>query len=343
MNDQTDKQNDRVEHLLRRWGAQEASEQSRVPPLQFEVPARVGSWAVVWRWSPLLAASTLLAVAVVLFIERPSGQQSSADAGLQARLTELAKDLKASRTALAETKQQLSAEKQRSEEQIAQLSQTFEADKRKLLAEAQKQTTALEVMAAEKEALRNRMTVNHQEHEKQIAQLTEGLTEARQQLEKLRDEFAVETAQLRQTQEEAVLAQREAQEKLKAVQDQQTAILALFQRTYLASATANGQGLRARQEAIRQSGLVDRGILLRDTVQSWRSQRLFDTLEVVLTRLQMLDVQSDTERRSFARLLRSMDLVGQINEILTDWEEPSAARAWLIETQVLLMGAEHAG
>ena len=339
MNDQTDKQNDQVEHLLRRWGAQEVSEQSRVPPLQFEVPARVGSWAVVWRWSPLLAASTLLAVAVVLFIERPSGQQSSADAGLQARLTELAKDLKASRTALAETKQQLSADKQRSEEQIAQLRQSNQ----NLLAEAQKQTATLKLMATEKEALWNRMIVNRKEHEKQIAQLTKGLTEARQQLEKLRDEFAVETAQLRQTQEEAVLAQREAQEKLKAVQDQQTAILALFQRTYLASATANGQGLRVRQEAIRQSGLVDRGILLRDTVQSWRSQRLFDTLEVVLTRLQMLDVQSDTERRSFARLLRSMDLVGQINEILTDWEEPSAARAWLIETQVLLMGAEHAG
>ncbi len=139
-----------------------------------------------------------------------------------------------------------------------------------------------------------------------------------------------------------MLAQRETQDKLKAVQDQQTAILALFQRTYLASTATNGQGLQARQEAARQGQLIDRGILLRDAVQTQRSQRLFDTLEVVLTRLEMLDVQNNSERRSFARLLRTMDLMGQINEILTDWQEPSAARAWLIETQVLLMGAENA-
>ncbi len=339
MNDQADKQNDQVEPLLRRWGAQEASEQSEVPSMQFRIPARIGPWAMAWRWSPLLAASILLAVAIGLFIGRPNQQNISADAGLEVRLTELANDLEASRDALAEARRQLSAQTKQSEEQIAQLSQSNQ----KLLAEAQKQTAALKLAATEKEALRNRMAVNHKEHEKQIAQLTEGLTEARQQLETLREEFAVENALLSQRQGEAVLAQREAQEKLKAVQGRQTEILALFQRTYLASAPVSGKGLQVRQEASRRGQLINRGILLREAVQTQRSQRLFDTLEVVLTRLEMLDVQSNSERRSFARLLRTTDLMGQINEILVDWEEPSAARAWLIETQVLLMGAEHAG
>ena len=89
--------------------------------------------------------------------------------------------------------------------------------------------------------------------------------------------------------------------------------------------------------------IIKRGVSLRQSAPDRKSQRLFDTLEVVLTRLDMLDVQSASDRRSFAKLLRATNLAGQINEILTDWEEPSPARSWLIETQILLMGAEHAG
>ena len=331
MNDQGDQEHDQLEHLLRRWGAQEASRQSDVPLLPFQTPARLGPWAMLRRWSPLIAASIILAVAAALFIQRPARQKTNPDAVLQARLTELTHDLEISRAALAETKRQLAVQKHQSEDQIVQLRQAIEVDKQMLLAEAQKQTTALDAMAAEKELL-----------EKQTSQLTTDFSATQLQLEKLRAEFTAETTQLRQAHEEAVSAQGKAQGQLKAFQDQQREILALFQRTYLATADADGRGLLVRRDAARRERFIDRGILLRDTVRSRKSQRLFDTLEVVLTRLEMLDVQDKTQLRSFAQLLRSLDMVSRINETLMEWEEPSDARAWLIEIQLLLTGAENA-
>lgn len=337
MDNKAERPNEKVEGLLRRWGAREAEQQSEAGSPPIREPRPVRSWGALRRWGTLAAAVILVAVLLVQVLV-PQLQYAREEASIPpARLErsvwmlELTEELEAARTALAQSEEQLAQQKQNFEEQIGQLKKTFEADKAELLAKVQEQTTALAAIAAEKQALESSVVAKAKEHETEIAYLAAELIAAREEI-----------AGVRQSQEEAVLAQRKAQEDLKALQDQQTTMLAMMQRTYRASSAVNGQGYRVRQEAARQNRLINRGMKLRDTAPDQKSQRLFDTLEVVLTRLEMLDVEASSDRSSFARLLRETDLLAQINAILRDWDEPSAARTWLIETKVLLMGAEDA-
>jgi hypothetical protein len=169
------------------------------------------------------------------------------------------------------------------------------------------------------------------------------LAEARRLLEDQKQALAAETARLRQSSDTALAAQREAESKLAALEARQTATMGLLQQVHLAAATPGEGGIRALQAAARDNHLLSRGTELRTRIPNQAVRRLFDTQEALLTQLDLLDPNNQGERESFARLVRSKDLGPQIDEALRAGAADPAVTQWLIETQLVLSGAERAG
>jgi len=169
------------------------------------------------------------------------------------------------------------------------------------------------------------------------------LAEARRLLEVQKQALAAEVARLRQSSDTALAAQRDAEKKLAALEARQTATMGLLQQVHLAAATPGEGGLRTLQVAARDNRLLSRGAELRTRIPNQAVRRLFDTQEALLTQLDLLDPNNQGERESFARLVRSKDLGPQIDEALRASGADPAVTQWLIETQLVLSGAERAG
>jgi len=169
------------------------------------------------------------------------------------------------------------------------------------------------------------------------------LAEARRLLEVQKQALASETARLQHSSGTALVAQREAEKKLAALEARQTATMGLLQQVHLAAATPGEGGIRTLQAAARDNRLLGRGAELRARIPNQAVRRLFDTQEALLTQLDLLDPGNQGERESFAQLVRSKDLGPQIDEALRAGGADPAVTQWLIETQLVLSGVERAG
>ena len=86
---------------------------------------------------------------------------------------------------------------------------------------------------------------------------------------------------------------------------------------------------------------MERCAEIRPSVQGTGTGKLVDRLEVVLTRLNMLNVADPAEARAFAALVRRGGLVGEIDETLAKGQRADI-RIWLFEVRLILEGAENA-
>ena len=120
-------------------------------------------------------------------------------------------------------------------------------------------------------------------------------------------------------------------------------MLALFQDVCASTKAFDPEGLRTRQAALRHSQLLKRVAALRPNVPDAPTRKLIDAMEVALTQLDLLDLGNRAEIEAFGKLLRGMDLTDRVREVLLGGREDPAVGAWLMESQMLLSGMEHAG
>lgn len=336
MNEQNPQGSDRLERLLRQWGAEEDARRQPAGAAPVERSRRTRRMATLARWLPVAASLALFAATAGLVIGFRALAPGGAGAdSLRAELDRTVGELNQARTAIAEAARLLNDEKRQRADEVASLRRDLNAQKAALAAKPPQDQAALQNLAARLEERDKAMAALQRHMEERAGVLLE--------LRKQCDGLAAETARLRKAEESAVAAQREAAAKLASVETQQASVMAMLQRAVLAEAAPGGEGIRALQKAARVSGLLRRGAELRGTVPDAAVQRLFDTHEALLTQLDLLDTSDRSEMEAFVRRVRAMPLGLLLDEALRSTDQAPAVRAWLIETQWLLAGIKRAG
>ncbi|MBN2581911.1 MAG: hypothetical protein JXL80_02510 [Planctomycetes bacterium] len=345
---------DRVEGLLRQWGAEEAARQAAGDGLPSRVAAavpgrRTGGMSLLVRWAPLAAAAALVIIAGGLFVATYGVRTDRASVpSLHAVETDVPRlMIRELESRLADTEAAL----QQSQKKLATATE--------LLAEAKAARTAtpltMEGGAADSNLGKQRRQYDGplgddgrrlEETREQASQLAE----VRGELEKIRHEFAAETSRLRSLYEETVAANGRLETELGTMKARQAAVLDHLRRGPLAAAAAQNWSYAPpvdglwRGEAARDVGdLLQRGTALREKAVGEPVRLLFDRIEVVLTRLSLLDARDAAAGESFAALVRRSGLDEEIGKVLNAADQPADVQAWLLEVQLVLMGARHAG
>ncbi len=341
MSQQPDNTNDRLERMLRRWGADEAAQAASPGP----VPAarRRAVLGPVLRYSAV-AAGTLLVASLAWVIIQPSAsregpahgvaQTQPADeriARLDAQLATVRTELEQARGQLAQTKEALEAGRQQFERKLQLLREDFDGQKRSLLAS----------FAKERQGLREALT----RREGELAAAGKALTEAAAQRDDARRKLTVAATELaRRSDTHARLArQRDAlQSQLTAVRAADAAMLADFQRSYLAAAAPNEHGVVARQSASRRARMVERARVVRQLARTESTRQLVDRLEVLMLQLDLLNAADPRAARSFAQVVPADGLGADIEQALAGGGELPEVRSWLVEARLILTGVARA-
>jgi hypothetical protein len=336
MTDDKPPETDRLERLLRQWGAEEGArrEEPAAPPPALLRASRPPSPLV--RWLPVAAAFILFALAIGLSdrdaVKRLESELARANADLASAHTTLEglkRDARASNAAAGTTTASTGTDLG-----------GFEAGRTAGIAAAEAEVAGLRKALAEKQALLDRVV-----NATSTAATPEDarLAVMKAQLDALTAEVTAGKDAMRKIGESSEAAKRDAEKKIRALEGEQAQALALFQRVTQAARMKPDEALRTLQKTARDSQLIRRGTELRDTVPSEAVRRLFDTQEALLTQLDLLDPSNAGEFESFLQRVRTTDLGAQIAEALKSIDGDPAVRAWLIESQLLLSGVQRAG
>jgi len=365
-------QPDRMEALLRKWGAEEAVRREGVSAPPPALLRAVRPPSPLLRWMPVAAGFVLFAVGVGLLagsIARDAGRQvapaasSAADIErLQADLARTNSELAATRAAMEQLK--LDAGKNaparmdiesvasakgtdsaataagRGTEGSAGVAAATGTDRGTAgAAAADIQVAALKKIIGEKQASLDEASANLVARDAQVAGM-------KTDIEKLRSASVAAAGKLQRLEQSAQAAERDARDaaaRIKALQVEQAQALALFQRVTQAARMKPDETLRTLQQAVRDARLIRRGTELRDSIPNEAVRRLFDTQEALLTQLDMIDAGNAAEIDAFLQRLKSTDIADQVTEALRTSDGDPAVRAWLIEGQLLLAGVQRAG
>lgn len=366
MNDKNHNPNDRLEGMLRRWGADEASRQADVPPMPAMSP-RPQRLAALLRWGPPLAAAAMLAIAVGLIT---SAQYSGSAASqkdnkpVEAELARTKADLQNAREESARLRDQLAADKINYNSELATLTNRISRLKREsdeALKNVNSQLADLTVRQDEASALLKQKESLLKQASEKLDLAGKNLTARDKQFRKLLGDFKQAEAKVSAAVSELTRRDRAYQKALADKRKVETELLAMkvrhevlrsnFQRAYLFAAASSGGAeapdrridLPLRRSALRGARLPARYVEIRPSVHHLSTGRLMDRLEVVLTRLKLLDPLSASEAMAFAALIKNSNLINDIDEALVKSHEGANVRAWLLEARLILAGAEHVG
>lgn len=374
MTDKSDNQTDRLERMLRQWGADEAERNANPPamPGLDDPPARSTPtmWSVL-RWAPLAAAAMLLAASgVVLY----TGPFAGGTRGPAAPLARQEPNVTPDTAALGS---------QTKDDRIGQLEKEA-ADLREHLADANSRLAELTGIAINARALRGQLDELRTQHEAKVAQLVAAseaeqrkardqagqleaaklkiaeLGAARRVLQAAADEGGLAKQQVADLRKRLTAAANELTRRRKAeeaagaklaearLESQRMAmrhreIVDAFQRTYLASVAPGQTGLEARKTAVRARQMLDRLAKLSGDVKSENTRQLLDRLEAVLTRLDLINADRAGDAQSFSRLLGQGDLERQIEAALAAPGQAEDVKNWLFEAKLILTGGANAG
>jgi len=273
--------NGRLERMLREWGAEQAARQAPAPPAVAAAPRR-NVVAVIGRWAPLAAAAVLLIAAAGLYrasLRHDGHEMAESD---QAPVLPLTRE----DTAPAPSQQ---------------------ADQARA---AEKADAALADLLAELESAREALMTERQRSTDELAGLRQRLADADSEMARMRRMYDLERQErLRQ----ASLVGQADSARARA-QEMATAALpsADVATLYLAIAAPGQTGMSAVKAAAQARQLAGRCLALRERTEDEYGVRLLDRLEVVFTRLEMLDVTDDRAVAAFAALTRT----GQMRELL---------------------------
>lgn len=356
MNEKDHNPDERLEKMLRQWGVDEASRQVNIPPMP-EMSPRRRWWTPLLRWGPPVAAAAMLLLAIGMFImtssrnARSTGKDSparEAPEDLTTELTETKTSLKDARDALAEAKSKFDSEIKHLNTEIAALKQNLK-DKPELLVQAERRISELNRTLDGQKAKLKELTG-------ELEKSTKALADAKERYDdlsgKTRAQLAAAVSELdrvgkkyRQLRTDSEKAQAD----LAIMNARHKSVLDDFRRAYLSAAAAAGGmeyaggriDLSVRQSACRGARLLERCAEISPSVRATPTGKLVDRLEVVLTRLNLLNASDPSEVKAFAALVRRGGLVKEIDEILAGGRQRIDVRAWLLETRIILEGAEN--
>ena len=396
MADYETRPDERLEHLLRRWGADEVVSGADVsglpaPPL----PAVRSGW--LWRWMPLAASMVLVAGAASIFFAShessydaaPAPRASLAEGGqietLRAEAEQLRTDLAVAKKQLAamednpsetaKLRAELAKAKKQLEKSEAELADVtirlygkenfgkngqnvaaLQADLRKARStlaqqrawfklEIARMSRAKSIPAVEMEKIiatrvnkaLKELDRDWNRHQKKMAELKKQLAAESSAHSHNRRAFDFGLAQMR-TQLAAV---RESRDKMATLldtwQDAERNHRAWSRRVYLSAAAPGKQGYAARQHAARKRRLLERCAELRTKLSGTEQGDTLDKIEVLLTRLDLLDVHDEAAGDRFWALVKRAPLTVGWGSIL---KVPEPARSefgeWLLEAGLVL-------
>ena len=352
MNDEPDSTNERLERMLRRWGADEQAGQMQLPPAPRIVGPSRSVAAVLLRWGPLAGAAAVLAAAVTLFLvpqrepARRENRQLTAEHRRQ--VTAMKAKLDTAQERVDRLELDLAEQAKKHETKIALLRKDFQSQRKQLIAEAAGRVVALtkamdkkqgELKTAEAEIARLRKDALRFSGEIERLAISAGEAESE------RRKVAVISRELRRVQKlhsGAVSDLQRARAEMSVFRAQYASLLNSFQDVYLSAAASGRVGLRARQLAAGRAEMLRRLSDLRVEAGNEAAGRLMDSLEVVLTRLELLDADDARAVRSFATLA-GPKLIAQMDEVLAAGVASPQVRKWLLEARMILAGAGHVG
>lgn len=361
MNDERDNTNERLEGLLRRWGAQEAANRSTpgafVPGRQASISPR-GSGGL-WRWAPAMAAAVLLAAAAGVY--HLALETKARDVAVTPARPEPAQTAPAESAELARLRAELAAEKATARESAKALEDKSKAlTDAAMAAEAGKAELAAagkrveEAQAALEEARRQggqvqeRLTAAEAEKTKiedQLKQARGAGEVAAAKLKRVQQALVDETAQLRQMHADAVAGEAKARAELQRGRVSQAIVVAGARKAYLeaASPAKHGAGrVEVMQAAARARRMLDRRPDAADIPRAGKLREAVSVIEDLFTRLDLVDANNPGECRKYLDVLRDRHVADQVEQALplTD-SEP--LRGWLVEANLILGGADNAG
>ena len=415
MTDDEAKPDERLEHLLRRWGAGEAARQADVSGLSAPEPGAVrAGW--VWRWMPLAASIVLVAGAAALFfvggpssldlaepaVSRPDPAAETRMETLEAEAAKLRADLAAAgdrlaameaelaktakvRADLAEAKKQLEKTEEeladakiqlygkkkfnRPDRNAAALQAALQKATRDLADErarfraeiarlskpapgAGKTDKEIEALVEKRigEALKKykvQLAVEWLAKEKELDELKKQLAAAKGQAKELAARLAKEREahgdgrsdlleRIRKSEERQDEVREYALSTLREWGGRQRNMLHRLTSIHLSAVAPGKEGYAARQHAARKRHLLKRYAELRPKLNSSEHQKMFDRIEVLLTRLDLLDVRDEAAVKRFRALVDRVHSTGihGIAGIVAD-AEPDAG-AWALEAVLVL-------
>lgn len=309
MNAERNNSDDRLERMLREWGAEQAARQASAPPVA-TAARRPSVVAAIGRWAPLAAAAVLVIAAAGLYRAslRHDGQE------------------------IAESDQAPVSPLTREDTVPAPSGQADQART------AEAADVALADMLAELESAREALVTERQRSTDELAGLRQQLADVDSELARIRRMYDLERQErLRQ----ASLAEQADSARARA-QEMATAALpsADVATLYLAIAAPGQTGMSAVKAAAQARQLAGRCLALRERTEDEYGVRLLDRLEVVFTRLEMLDVTDDRAVAAFAALTRA----GQMRELLAQAAgQPGNddRRRLLLEVRLIFQGVDN--
>lgn len=349
---------DRLEWMLRRWGADEAMEQTSPGELSMLLddegqaplarPHGDARRAVLWRWVPVAAALVLFVGAAALFTA----------SGLRMAAAPLAKQESTEMEQLLTSQLALAAERaEQAEAALAQLRQQ-RAELEATVTRAQNQVR--EALAAAKGAAAQQGSLRQQVAD--LRRLTDSsagaLTEAGIRLaaaEKAQAEaVARETAARRELGASVASLQArldEATQQLRGAEARYALVLAYAGRrgeAASAGATARaatdiGPSLAAAQRMTKQLQLQARGeALARAAAADASLKELLGSVEVILTQLEMADPSDRQAGASLAAIMARTQAVARLGAMAERRDLAAETRTWLLECRLVLAGVSDA-
>lgn len=344
MSEERERGDEKMDGLLRHWGAEEAARQARVDYLRPPAPQRAVPAPSVWQWLPLAASLILVGGAgVLLLVTQPGAAPSTAE---MERLREAVEAAERKGKAAEKTLFELRAERERLAAGMEEMQKALAAAQAEVQAKVsaaaeqtmkiaderlREMTRMLSESDAALKAAREQLVVREQEAAA-LRQAAEGARAAEEEIRRLRAQVAQQNEAISSVlSDKKILANR-----LTALQAERDVMRTMLRRLYVAAAAPGATGASARQAAARHNRLLERFGELRRTIRSPEVRKLADQIEVALTRLELLDPARSSDVDGVASFVAQTDICGRAEVVLAAGEEPAAVRSWLLEAQLVL-------
>jgi DNA repair exonuclease SbcCD ATPase subunit len=354
------KDNSKLEEMLRRWGAQEAAAKVKLPPAR----SGDGQTRVIIRWTMLSAAAAAVIV-VAVWLGSLTRQSGPEDIDMQDKLAKVQEESNKFYTQWKESDKQLREQTARVENALREVQslktqaappnaridelQRNVADLQKSLDQEKEQhkvtLAALEV--AKRSAghdVATRPDTPQPAMTRDVAALQDKVIRLEAQVGNYEDRVAAaasELTRLKQANEDWAAKVQTIQDELAAAKLAAAREFEQSQAAYLATAAPTEHGLKARQSASKRARLVQRISAARRGDPPQALVPVLDRLEVVLTRLDMIDAFDSHAAQGFVKLLDNGGLVQRIDLAMAAPHASTEVLNVLAEAKMILAGAEN--
>jgi len=372
MNDRNDTTRNRVEGLLRRWGASQAAGQAadELAAPRAPKPIRRRSRAVILlRWAPLGVAAGLLLAASVLFtsarmMQRDNAPSSSvardtapvtprtSPADLSCELAEARRQTADAQRRAAEARTALSealTEKQADDLQIKELRDRLKRQGDLFVRDRAKWA----LMETKLTSLIGKTERSAVDAKRELEKVRKELVDARsaatrtpkdsEELKGLKVRLDVAVKELKRQQDTfrgANVERDKAKEALASLKARHQAALDQIRRVYLAASAPGKTHLAALQEAIKRRDLLRRCAALKRKAHADADKKLLGRAEVALTRLGLLDLSDPSAVSAYVTGLARSDLIASLDAALGPLAADAGTQDWLFETKLILTGVQ---